>query len=82
MAAFVELVVIDEFVIRPFCPTPRGLIELVRKDAHGSRDRHVLGVEIADLIFPIKTGRRHRRVRQPEERDVSCKASRVSVKGV
>jgi hypothetical protein len=35
--AFVELVVIDEFVIRPLCPTPRGLIELVRKDTHGSR---------------------------------------------
>ena len=45
MPAFVELVVMDEFGIRPLCPTPRGLIELVRKDAHGYRDGDVFHVE-------------------------------------
>jgi len=44
VAAFVERVVIDQFVIRPICPTPRGLIDLARKDAHGSRDGDVDGV--------------------------------------
>ncbi len=37
-AAPVNLVVVDEFVIRPLCPTPRGLIVLAGKDAHDSRD--------------------------------------------
>ena len=35
--AFIELVVIDELRIRPLGPTPRRLIALARKDAHGSR---------------------------------------------
>jgi hypothetical protein len=43
--AFVELVVMDEFRIRPLCPTPRGLIELTGKDAHGNRDGDILDVE-------------------------------------
>jgi hypothetical protein len=40
----VNLVVVDEFVIRPLCPTSRGLIVLAGKDAHGSRDGDVGGV--------------------------------------
>ena len=72
----------DELGIRPLCPTPRGLIELVRKDAHGNRDGDVLDVEEGELVFPIETRRRNRRVRQPVERDVvedvvSCKARRA-----
>jgi len=34
----VELVVMDEFGIRPLCPTPWGCIDLVGKDAYGHRD--------------------------------------------
>ena len=30
VAAFLNLVVMDKFGIRPLCPTPRGLIELFR----------------------------------------------------
>src|SRR5262245_57238793 len=40
VAASVELVVVDEFGIRPLCPAPRGLIELVWKGAHGDRRRN------------------------------------------
>jgi hypothetical protein len=43
VAAFVELVVMDEFGIRPLRLTPRGWIELVRKD--GNRDGDVFGIE-------------------------------------
>ncbi len=35
VSAFVELVEIEELVIRPLCPAARGLIVLTRKDAHG-----------------------------------------------
>jgi hypothetical protein len=70
VAALVELVVIDELVIGPLCPTPRGLILLARKDADGSRDGVVLGVEIAELVFPVETRRGNPRVRQPEKCDV------------
>ena len=52
--AFVDIVVIDEFVIRPLCPAPRRLIVLAGKDAYGSRDRDVGGVVNADLVFPIE----------------------------
>ena len=43
--AFVDLVVVDELVIRPLCPTPRRLIVLAGKDAHGSRNGDVGGVK-------------------------------------
>ena len=39
MRAFVELVVMDEFGIRPLCPTPRGLIEPIRKGGKRRRVR-------------------------------------------
>jgi hypothetical protein len=35
----------NEFGIRLLCPTPRGLIELVRKGAHGDRDGDVFDIE-------------------------------------
>ena len=44
--AFVELVVVDEFGIRPLRPAPRGWIEFVREDAHGNRDGDAFGIEI------------------------------------
>src|SRR5215204_5835875 len=37
--ALVELVVMDELWIRPLRPTPRRMVDLVRKDAHRNRDR-------------------------------------------
>jgi hypothetical protein len=68
--AFVNLIVIDEFVIGPLCPTPRGLVVLPRKDAHSSRDEDVDCVVKVEVGFPIEASRRNRRVRQPVERDV------------
>ena len=43
MPAFLGLVEVDELVIGAFRPTPRRLIVLARKDAHGSRDGDVGG---------------------------------------
>src|SRR5215208_6280077 len=65
MPALVELVVVDEIGIGLLRPTPRHLIKLVRKDAHGYRDGNALRVEEAELVFPIETSRRDPRVRQP-----------------
>ena len=71
MAAFVELVVMDEFGIRPLCPAPRGWIEFVREDAHGNRDGDAFGIEKSFApILPVETGGRKRRVRQPGDGDV------------
>ncbi len=70
VAAFVELVVMDELGIRPLCPTPRGCIDLVWKNAYGYGDGDVFRGEKGKLAFPIQTSRRDRRVRQPVERDV------------
>ena len=74
--ALVNLVEVHELGVGLLGPTPRGLIELARKDAHGSRDGDVDGVETVtihvgrgEVIFPIKTRRRNRRARQPVERD-------------
>jgi hypothetical protein len=39
--ALVELVVVDELRIRTLCPTARGWIELVGKDAHGNGNADV-----------------------------------------
>src|SRR3989449_7950645 len=60
----------NQFGIRFLCPTPRGLIELVRKGAHGNRYRDTFRGEKGELAFPIQTSRRDRRVRHPVERDV------------
>src|SRR3954471_20101320 len=70
VAALVDLVVVDEFGIRPLGPTPRGLILLARKDSHRHRYGDPLGVEKATLVFPIQTRRGDPRVRQPIKRDV------------
>ena len=87
VSALVELVVIYEFGIRLLCPTPRCLIELVRKDAHGNRDGDALDGEKGELVLPVETSRRNRSVSQPVKRDivediVSRKAFGVSVKGM
>src|SRR5260221_3790396 len=68
--AFVEPVVMNEFGKRFLCPTPRGCIELIGKGAHGNRDGDVLRGEKGELVLPIETRRRDRRIRQPVERDV------------
>ena len=72
MAAFLHLVVMDEFGKHPLCPAPRGWIEFVRKDAHGNRDGDAFGIEKPEFapILPVETGARKRRVRQPGDRDV------------
>jgi hypothetical protein len=61
VSAFLNLVVTDEFGLCPLCPTPRGWIELVRKDAHGNRDGDAFGIEIPEFtpILPIETGARN-----------------------
>ena len=71
MTALLVPLVIDEFGVRLLCPTPRGRIELVGKDAHSNRDGDALGIEIPFApIFPVETGARKRRVGQPGDRDV------------
>ena len=72
MPAFGELVVMNEFRIRLLCPTPRSLIQLVGKDAHGNRDGDALDTEERNLpeSLPIETRPGNRRVRQPGKRDV------------
>src|SRR5438477_11913469 len=73
-----------QFGIRALCPTARSLIELVRKGAHGHRDRDPFRGEKGQLAFPIQASRGDRRLRHPVERDVvedvvSAEALRVSV---
>jgi hypothetical protein len=71
VAASVELVVMDKVVrVRALGPAPRCLIQLVREDAYGKRNRDVLGVEEVRLVLPVQTSRGNPRVRQPVERDV------------
>jgi hypothetical protein len=82
--AFIQLVEVDEVGIRLLRPTPRHLIELVRKDAHGNRDGDALRVEEGQLVFPVETSRRDCRVRLPVVGDVvedvvSGQALRLSV---
>src|SRR5215216_654802 len=69
--ALVELVVMDELGIRPLRPTPRRMVDLVRKNAYRNRDGDVLGAKVSlREPLPIETSRRDCRVRQPEQRDV------------
>jgi hypothetical protein len=60
----------NELRIGSFCPTPRGCIDLVRKGAHGSRDRDTFRGKKGQLAFPVESSRRDRRIRQPLERDI------------
>src|SRR5215510_3875239 len=70
VAPFVDLVVVVEVGIGLLRPAPRGLILLSRKDGYGHRNLDASGVEEAALVFPIETGRRDPRVRQPVKSDV------------
>src|SRR5215471_13055782 len=60
----------NQFGIGSFRPTPRGLIELVRKGAYRDRDGNPFGSKEGQLAFPIETSRRDRRIRQPIECDI------------
>jgi len=68
--ASVELVVMNELGVGSFRPTPRGRIDVVRKGAHGDGYGDPFRGEKAELVFPINTRRRNRRIRQPVQRDV------------
>ena len=68
--AFLKLVEVDQLGKRPFGPTPRGWIQLVREDAQGHRDRDAFGIEIPEFVLPIETGARKRRVGQPGDCNV------------
>src|SRR5262244_147636 len=70
VAAPVDLVVVDEVGVGPLGPAARRLILLAGEDARGHRDGHALGVEEAELVFPVQTRRRDPGVRHPVERDV------------
>src|SRR6266446_7633885 len=54
MTALFHLVVVDEIGIGPLRPVPRGLVEFVREDAHGSWDFDALGTEKGELTLPIE----------------------------
>src|SRR5215471_11006779 len=62
VAALGDLVVVDEVGVGPFGPGARRLVLLVREDARGHRDGDALGVEEAELVFPVQTRRRDPRV--------------------
>src|SRR3984957_14140405 len=72
VAALGQLVVMDQFGIRPLRPTARAQIDLVRKGAYGNRDGDAFDIEIPEFaeILPIEAGSGNRRVRQPGDRDV------------
>ena len=70
VTALRESVVVDQFGIGFLCPGLRSCIDLIGKNAHGSRDRDTFRSEQAKLAFPIETSRRDRRIRQPIERDI------------
>jgi IstB-like ATP binding protein len=53
VSTFVELVVMDQFGIRPLCPAPRGWIEFVREDAHGKLGYVPLAEVAAELLFQV-----------------------------
>src|SRR5215469_7188398 len=68
----VQLVVVNELRIGALGETPRRLIELIGKDAHGDRDADALDAEERDLIcesLPIEARSGYERVRQPGKRD-------------
>src|SRR3984957_3490550 len=75
-----ELVEVNELGVRPLRPAPRSRKEFVGENAYGGRDNDALNAkERITLVFPIQTGPRERRIRQPGERDVvqnviSCEA--------
>ena len=70
MSAFVELVVMNEFGIRPLRPASRCWAEVIRESAHGNRDGDAFRGKEGHLVFPVQTGGRDPRIRQPIVRDV------------
>src|SRR4029077_16516384 len=65
-----ELVEVNELGVRPLRPAPRSRKEIVGENAYGGRDNDALNAkERITLVFPIETGPRERRIRQPGERD-------------
>ena len=70
MTALGQLVVMDQFGIRPLRPTARAQIDLVRKGAYGNRDGNAFDTEIPEFVFPVEAGSGDRRVRQSGDRDV------------
>jgi hypothetical protein len=61
----------NQFGIRPLCPTPGRWLQFIREDAYRNRNGDAFGIEIPfSPILPIETGARERRVRQPGDRDV------------
>src|SRR5688572_1922245 len=85
--ALVELVVMDEVRIGLLRPSPRRMVDLVRKDAQRNRDGDVLWAQVGlGEPLPIETRRRDCRVRQPEQRGVvehivPAKARQLPVEG-
>jgi hypothetical protein len=55
VSAFRESVVVNQFGIGFCCPAPRGGVDLIGKDAHGSRNRDTFRREKGKLAFPIET---------------------------
>jgi len=72
MSTFAELVVMDQFGVRPLCPASWGWKDFFGENAHGNRDGDAFGIDMPKFapILPLETGARKRRVRQPGDRDV------------
>jgi hypothetical protein len=62
--------VVNQFGIGSLCPAPRGCIELIGKDALGSRDRDTFRGKEGQLAFPLETSKKDRCIRQPVARAV------------
>src|SRR5262245_30410966 len=54
----VKAVVVNQVGISFLSPTPWGLVELIRKGAHGNRDGDSFRGEKGQLAFPIQPSRR------------------------
>src|SRR5271169_2530164 len=75
VSALGKLVVVDQLRVRPLCPTPRGLVDLVGEGADGDRDFDAPHVEEACSVrdlrgVPVEARRGDRGVCQPIERDI------------
>ena len=72
MATLLHLVVMDQVWKDTLRPAPRNRIDFVRERTHGHGNRDAFGIKVPELAprLPIETSARHRRVRQPCDRDV------------
>src|SRR5215468_4396794 len=78
----------DQFWIRPFCPTPRGRVKFVRENAHSNRNGGADALDSEErrsLVLPVETSAGKRGIREPGDRDVvedvvAHKAFRLSFK--